>query len=54
MLKIDASIEMPMQWLLDSLELEAIPRTIIYATSIKQVSDLYNYCALKKLQISIK
>ena len=41
--KIDASIEMSMQWLLDSLELEAFPRTIIYATSIKQVSDLYNY-----------
>ena len=34
---------MSMQWLLDSLELEAFPRSIIHATSIKQVSDLYNY-----------
>ena len=34
---------MYMQWLLDSLELEAFPRTIIYGTSIKHVSDLYNY-----------
>ena len=32
-----------MQWLLDSLELKDFPRTLIYATSIKQVSDLYNY-----------
>ena len=46
--KIDASIEMSMQWLLDSLELEAFPRTIIYATSIKQVSDLYNYLCTEK------
>ena len=34
---------MYMQWLLDSLELEAFSRTIIYASSIKHVSDLYNY-----------
>lgn len=32
-----------MQWSLDFLELETFPRTIIYATSVKQVSDLYNY-----------
>ncbi|XP_062603119.1 ATP-dependent DNA helicase RecQ-like [Saccostrea cucullata] len=41
--KIDSSIEMSMQFLLDSLELEAFPRTIIYATSVKEVSELYNY-----------
>lgn len=41
--KIDSSIELSMQWLLDSLELEAFPRTVIYTTSVKQVSDLYNY-----------
>ena len=39
---------MSMQWLLDFLELEAIFRTIIYATSIKQVSDLYNYLCTEK------
>ena len=37
-----------MQWLLDSLELEAFPRTIIYATSIKQVLDLFNYLCTEK------
>jgi superfamily II DNA helicase RecQ len=41
--KIDSSVEICMQWLLDSLELEDFPRTLIYATSVKQVSDLYNY-----------
>ena len=39
---------MSMQWLPDSLELEAFPRTITYATSIKQVSDLYNYLCTEK------
>jgi hypothetical protein len=38
---------MSMQWLLDSLELEDFPRTFIYATSVKQVSDLYNYLCCK-------
>ena len=33
---------------LDSLELEAFPRKITYATGIKQVSDLYNYLCTEK------
>lgn len=52
--KIDSSVEMFMQWSLDSLELEDFPRTIIYATSVKQVSDLYNYLCCENPALSLK
>lgn len=45
--QIDSPIELSMQWLLHSLELEAFPRTFFNATKVKQVSDLYNYLFVK-------
>lgn len=52
--KIDSSVEMFMQWSLDYLELEDFLRTIIYATSVKQVSDLYNYLCCENPALSLK
>lgn len=39
--RIESSIELSMQWLLGSLGLGVFRRTIIYATSVKQMSDFY-------------
>lgn len=47
--KVESSIEMSMQWLVDALDKLKLdfPRTIIYANTIKQLSDLYAYLCVE-------